>query len=475
MRIGVIGASAAGLLAAMMLARAGHEVVVLDRDGVDPAPDIETAASTAFRAAAPHLVQPHGMQSLFCTLVREHLPDVFHALLDAGVQRTSLAEHMPPTLADRSIHPGDERFVLLFSRRATIDWVLRRAAAAERGVTVRGNERVIGLLAEPGDPPHVIGVRTEVEALRTDLVVDASGRRGGLDTWLAGIGARPSAMSRAECGLSYYSRQYRLRTRTGLPGPVSTRVVVPLDRFVMGIWGADNSAMQIAIAPLAADSRFRRARDPGVFTAVLRTVPLLAPWLDVLEPITKLHVMAGLHNTLRRLVIDGRPVATGLHAVGDTVCTTNPTMGRGMSLLMRNNVDLLDVLDAHPDEPLAQTLAMDQAVTEHIEPWYADQAAGDASLLALYRHNVLGEPPPKSVLTPDRLSLGELRTAAAVDSVAFRGYWTVFGVLGEPDAVYRNPELIERARAVLTSSSGLPRLPQPTLEQLTEALESVPA
>jgi type II secretory pathway pseudopilin PulG len=38
--------------------------------------------------------------------------------------------------------------------------------------------------------------------------------------------------------------------------------------------------------------------------------------------------MAGLHNTLRRLVVDGTPVATGLHAIGDSVCTTNPTLGR---------------------------------------------------------------------------------------------------------------------------------------------------
>jgi hypothetical protein len=39
--------------------------------------------------------------------------------------------------------------------------------------------------------------------------------------------------------------------------------------------------------------------------------------------------MAGLHNTMRRLVAGGAPVVTGLHAVGDSVCTTNPTQGRG--------------------------------------------------------------------------------------------------------------------------------------------------
>ena len=48
--------------------------------------------------------------------------------------------------------------------------------------------------------------------------------------------------------------------------------------------------------------------------------------------------MPGLHNTLRRLVAGGAPVITGLHAVGDSVCTTNPTLGRGLSLALSGAV-----------------------------------------------------------------------------------------------------------------------------------------
>src|SRR5204863_1351444 len=69
--------------------------------------------------------------------------------------------------------------------------------------------------------------------------------------------------------------------------------------------GADNGAVQLVVAPLAADRRFRPARDPGIFTAVLRTVPAYAAWLDVMDPITDVFPMGGLHNTLRRLVVDG--------------------------------------------------------------------------------------------------------------------------------------------------------------------------
>jgi hypothetical protein len=42
-----------------------------------------------------------------------------------------------------------------------------------------------------------------------------------------------------------------------------------------------------------------------------------------MDPITDVFPMGGLHNTLRRLVADGSPVAAGLLAIGDSLCTTN--------------------------------------------------------------------------------------------------------------------------------------------------------
>lgn len=214
MRVVVIGGSAAGLFTSLLLARAGHEAVVLDRDPVQPAPDVESAAQLAFRAAV-----------------------------------------------------------------------------AQPGVTVRGGVQATGLLARPGSPPHVTGVRTRVGDLPADLVVDATGRRSSLDRWLTGIGSQPTATQAAECGLAYYSRHYRLRTSAGLPGPATARIVAGLDEFTVGIWGGDNATMVLCIAPLAEDKRFRGVRDPHIFTRVLRTVPTYAAWLDVLEPTSPVFPM----------------------------------------------------------------------------------------------------------------------------------------------------------------------------------------
>jgi 2-polyprenyl-6-methoxyphenol hydroxylase-like FAD-dependent oxidoreductase len=469
MRVIVIGGSAAGLTVALLLARAGHAVVILERENLAPAADVESAAAAAARATAPQIVQPHGLFATCREILRERLPDVYKALLDAGVAEAALVTQMPPSMVDREPLPGDDRLPLLMTRRATLDWVLGRTATREPGVEVRYGVRVTGLMADPGAPPRVRGVRTDRGDLTADLVVDAAGRRTPLDRWLTAIGAGRSDLSAAECGVAYYSRQYRLCSQA-LPGPAATRVVAGLDEFTVGIWGGDNATMQLALAPLAADRRFTAARDPDVFAAVLRTVPLYAAWLDVLEPITDVAVMGGLHNTLRRLVVDGHPVVLGLHAVGDSVCTTNPTFGRGLSMVMRAAADLADTLAAHGEDPHAQALDMDRAIGEHLAPWYADQAATDLARLTMLRHTVLGAPAPAPPAPdPDRITFGELRSAAQIDPVAFRAVYRIMGMVGSPSDTYHDPALVARTRAVLADGNP-PSMRQPTRDELEIAL-----
>jgi hypothetical protein len=77
--------------------------------------------------------------------------------------------------------------------------------------------------------------------------------------------------------VAYFSRHYRIRPGTPLPGRSSTRIVAGFDEFTLAVFGADNAAMQLAIIPLATDHRFRRVKQPQVFTAVLRTIPPVPP------------------------------------------------------------------------------------------------------------------------------------------------------------------------------------------------------
>ena len=188
MDIVIAGGSAAGLFAGLLLARAGHQVLVLERDSLQPAPDVESAAAAAFRPSAPQIVQPHIVMARCRQLLIERLPDVYAGLLAAGVAEAPLRTQMPDSLPDTAARPGDERLTPMMTRRSTVDWVLQRAAAAEPRVTVRCGVKVTGLLTAPGRPggrpPHVTGVRTDGDDLAADLVVDATGRRSPVDDWL---------------------------------------------------------------------------------------------------------------------------------------------------------------------------------------------------------------------------------------------------------------------------------------------------
>ena len=473
MKIVIIGASAAGCLASLLLARAGHEIVLLEKDRLELAPDVESAAASAFRASAPHIVQPHLIMARCRQLVIERLPDVYEQLIRAGVVEAPISTQMASTLSDTTPQAGDEQLTLLMTRRSTIDWVLGRAIINQPGVSLRCGVTVTGLTARRDSPPHITGVRTSEGDVQADFVLDTSGGRSPLDHWLKAIEAQPSATSWAECGVAYFSRHYRIREGATLPAPPTTRVVAALDEFMVGIWGADNHTMLLAVIPLALDHRFKTVRYPEVFTAVLRLLPLYASWLDALEPITGVYPMGGVHNTMRRLVVNGAPVATGLAAIGDSMCTTNPTLGRGLTFTLSGAVDLLDTLREDKGDRVAQALAMDARVVEHIVPFYEDQAAIDSTRLANLRHVIFGAPAPEPPsLTADRVTYAQLRTAALYDPAAFRAFWRIMGMIRRPEDEYRDPQIVARTHAILREHGSGPQIIQPSREQLLAALRT---
>jgi len=469
MRIAVIGGSAAGQFSALLLARAGHDVVLMDRDDLEPAAELGEAEAGAFRSAAPQIVQPHALLPRCRLLLRDHLPDVHDELMHAGAVESVLANNAPPTITLQP-EPDDDDYTALSVRRLTVDWVLQRIVAEEARISHRYGVRATGLLADAGSPLRVVGVHTSAGDMHADLVVDASGRRSHLDAWLTAAGAQPTQVDAAECGLAYHSRHYRVRKGGELPGPPGTRILLPLDEFTAGMWNGDNGTALIAVAPMVEDKRFAAVRKPAVFDAVVRSIPAFRPWLAALEPSSDVYSMGGLHNTWRHLLVDGRPIVTGLAVVGDSRCTTNPTLGRGLPLALIGALDLLAALRSCGDDLQQLAGELEARASANLRPFFLDQARNDAARLGQLRSNVFGAPFTPMQRSETEVSFDELRAAMISDPQCVRPFWRVMGMLDLPQNVYADPEVVRRTRAALQTATKRPVMPQPTTAELEAAL-----
>ncbi len=135
-RIVVIGGGICGLGTALLLARDGHEVTVLERDD-EPAPNAACDAWSGWdRKGVAQFRQPHNFMPGMRRLMEAELPDVQALLVEAGAVRFEFLNPMPPPFAGTA-RPIDETLWTWTARRPVGEWVFLQAAERERGVIVR--------------------------------------------------------------------------------------------------------------------------------------------------------------------------------------------------------------------------------------------------------------------------------------------------------------------------------------------------
>jgi hypothetical protein len=196
------------------------------------------------------------------------------------------------------------------------------------------------------------------------------------------------------------------------------------------------------------DRELRALRHDAAWMACARSIPALAPWVapECAVPIGSVEAMGELRNTWRRFVVGGHPVVVGLHVVGDALCHTNPSYGKGTSLALAHAVALANVLDAAPDDPLAQAQALDGTVAVEARQWYEFAVATDRWRRRTWRGAATVPPTPEDDVYGFIQSA--VPTAATADPVVFRAHRRQFHVLDLPAALVGNAEVLERARRV---------------------------
>jgi 2-polyprenyl-6-methoxyphenol hydroxylase-like FAD-dependent oxidoreductase len=451
----VCGGSVIGLTTAMLLARDGHDVTILERDNTTPAPS-ETAWDDWPRSGVAQFRQPHVLLPRTRLVLDTELPGLTDDLLAAGCVEFDQLEAIPPSLTDWQRQPGDDRLVMVTGRRPVAESVLAAAAERTPGVTIRRGTGVAGLLTGTGTGtststgtgtgplaskgiPHITGVRTsEGEEHHADLVIDATGRQSRLPAWLEAAGAPPPHEEAEESGFLYYTRYFTGPARPPLRGPVVTALGTISVLTIPG----DNGTWSVTLFAASADKALRPLREKDRFMAVARRCPLQAHWLDG-EPITGVLVMAGVLDRYRRFMINGCPVATGVHAVGDAWACTNPSAGRGISVGLIHAQQLRDAIRASAGDPLALAHEFDRRTESEVTPYYRGQVATDRARIAEMDALRAGAAPPPS---PDPARAGWM-AGIGQDPVLFRGIMDVGSCLAHAQEVMARPGFRERALA----------------------------
>ena len=337
----VLGAGPTGLTTALLLARAGYAVTVLDRDAAEPGTTADQAWGDWSRPGVNQFRQVHVALPRWYRVMQEELPDVGDTLLALGGRSVNQL-HLHPASATGGHQDGDEQFDTVTGRRPVIEAALASVAAAQPGLTVRRGVRVTGLVTTTGadGSRRIGGVRTEARGDR--------GRPGGRRHRSPHPGAGLAGSARARPGrtpgdgrphLLHAALLVPRRTSDGYGRrPDAPPVVLGADPAgrQRHLGSGDHRRLDGLTRPGGCGSR-RAGRPPSA-----RAGSTSAGWPG------RRSTTYGLSRDCRTSCGSTPPTAcrwwTGCVAVGDAWATTSPFLGRGLSLGALQAVALRDAV-----------------------------------------------------------------------------------------------------------------------------------
>lgn len=476
----VVGGSIAGLAFGAMAAKRGLPVTILDADpSVNPALGFDESTARRVRRPTPQMGHSHAFLARAVSVLQAELPEALDRLGELEADFVRLPDRLPATLADRSPRPGDDDLVLVRARRSTFEAALRMAAASVPGVEIRAGVEAKGLLIDrSGSVPRVVGVHTNQGAIPAGVVVDASGRRSRVPTWLAEAGVVIDETSN-ECGIAYYSRFYRLYL--GEAGGGLNRGYTAgssFDRYSCLVFPADAGTFSVTFGILPEDKPLRTLRHAASFRAAAESIPVIADWTNRAAPVSDVHTMTGMRNRLRHLTANGRPHIGGLLLLADAAGISNPAHSRGCSIALTHAQAMAELLATNPkllasdgradtgaDGAAELAAAGDGLVDSLLAPWVQDSRAQDEARLSRWRP----DGPHQAPAVPDgQVTNGQAWTAAHYDRDVWQAFTRLQQLLATVPEVLADPEVVARVRAVLDAGLGLPPLEGPSRSELIE-------
>ena len=467
----VVGAGIGALATALLLGREGRDVVLCERDPAPVPSSPEAMWSGWARPGIPQARLGHCFLSGFRVLLGARAPDVLERLYTTGAPLVDFAADMP----GEERRPEDREMTAIMCRRPVLEGTLRHAVQAEPTVDMRCGCEVVGLVAQPSSlrgVPEVVGVRTRKHgSIAAETVVIAGGRRVPVQRWFAQIGAAPPVERSEGCGFVCYTRFFRIQLRPGEDHHVSTELAVEGDLGYMKyeIFGADRSTFCIEFTPAAADRELRGLRHEAAYMEAARALPETLDWLDPerATPIGPVAAMGEERNLQREFISAGRPIALGLHVIGDARCQTNSLYAWGSGAALAAAATLVDVLTKHRGDPEAQALAFEAERSAEITGRFELSRARDRA----FRRLQDGEPEWDDADDPHGVLHSVVVPAAEEDPDVYRAVTRWELQLDSVAALAENTAILDRARALAAIRPSQPEpTPTPTRDTLTEII-----
>jgi 2-polyprenyl-6-methoxyphenol hydroxylase-like FAD-dependent oxidoreductase len=302
----------------------------------------------------------HAFRQTVADALRREVPDAMTGWLRAGAEPVEAAA------------AGTSAGVGLRSTRETFERALRTAACATPGFDLRHGhvDRVVV------SDDRAAGIVVDGTTYDADLVVDASGRSGRVTR---ALGTR--AEVGGPCGMAYVDRIYRLRPGAE-PGPMTNPIAWQgdFDGYLGLVFRHEHGLFSVIVARGLADEGMRDLRLTPAFDAAMTAIPGLADWTDPSRsaPVTEALAGGPLLNVYRgQCADDGSLVLSGLFFVGDSVATTTPVFGRGITTTLWQCEALLSLLDHDTHDLDGVGLAFDAWATDQMRPWVEDHILMD--------------------------------------------------------------------------------------------------
>ena len=475
----VIGAGIAGLCTALALAPTGRSVTLLERDPAPPSGDADEAFLEWSRRGVGHLRHSHAFLARLRSIIKSEHPQLLADLLDAGCRELTFDQMLTDEhKLTYTATPEDADFVILTSRRTTLELVIRRYVEHLPGVTIRSEAFVSELVTTSGTPIQVCGVRLQDgEILEADLVIDAAGRTSAATEQLIALGA-PISESSETAGILYFTRHYRLLDGVEEPPRGKIPATGDLGFLKFGVFPGDNGCFSITMCVPEIELEMRKAIvDPQVFDAICAELPGLVPWIDSARSkgVSKVFGMGDLHSRWRSLVSDGKASVLGFFALGDGLVRTNPLYGRGCSFAAVEAYLLRDALRTSPD-PAQRLLHYDAALTRDLKPFYDTMLDQDRAAIRRARQALTPSYVP-SLRSRALKSFMEDAVGVAVrsDPDLLRAAMRGFHMLEHPSAWLKRPANMAKimrywARGKTRNAAAYPPKPGPDREPLMRAI-----